>query len=120
MAFNLTVRKIYLYLFAIVGLVLIISGSVSLVNLGLKTFVFKQADDYPIYVERLRVPDKNGVQEELTEEEIVKKEAEEKKRQQQQKNSDRQRQASNAVAQLIVGIPLFAYHWRVIQKEGQV
>lgn len=120
MAFNLTVRKIYLYLFAVVGLVLIITGSVSLVDLGLKTWVFKQADNYPIYIERFAAPEKDGTQVELTEEEAAKKQAEEKERQQQQRNSDRQRQASNAVAQLIVGIPLFVYHWRVIQKEGQV
>ncbi|MBI2607646.1 MAG: hypothetical protein HYW51_02355 [Candidatus Doudnabacteria bacterium] len=120
MALNLTVRKIYLYLFAVVGLVLMITGSVSLIDLGLKTFVFKQADNYPIYVDRFAAPTKEGTQEELTEEEIAAKEAKEEERQRQQRTSDRQRQASNAVAQLIVGLPLFVYHWRLIQKEGQV
>ncbi|MBI2355604.1 MAG: hypothetical protein HYV13_00135 [Candidatus Doudnabacteria bacterium] len=119
MAFNLTLRKVYLYLFATVGLILVITGSVSLINLGLKVYIFKQADTYPIYVEK-RIATKPGEERELTPEEIKQREAEEKQRQQEQKTSDRQRQAAQAIAQLIVGIPLFGYHWMLIRKEGQI
>ena len=38
------IRKIYLYLFTIVGLSLIVIGAVKLIDLGLKMTVFKQAD----------------------------------------------------------------------------
>ncbi len=31
----------------------------------------------------------------------------------------RQREVSEALAMLIVGIPLYKYHWRTIQKEGK-
>ncbi len=120
MPLNLTVRKIYLYLFAVVGLILIITGSVSLIDLGLKTYIFKQADNYPVYVDRIAVKPADNSTEELTEEEYQQRKAAEEERQKQQRTSDRQRQASQAVAQLIVGIPLFIYHWRLIQKEGQV
>jgi len=34
------IRKIYLYTFSLVGLVLVVIGGVRLVGLGLKTFVF--------------------------------------------------------------------------------
>ncbi len=38
-------RKIYLYLFALLGLVLLTIGSVNFVNMGLKVFVFTKAED---------------------------------------------------------------------------
>lgn len=34
--------------------------------------------------------------------------------------AQKQSQASLAIAQLIVGVPLFGYHWMLIRKEGQV
>ena len=39
------VRTIYLYIFALLGLVLLIIGSVNFLNMGLKAFVFTQADE---------------------------------------------------------------------------
>lgn len=119
MAFNLTLRKVYLYLFAIVGLVLIITGGISLIDLGLKATIFKQADDYPIMIEK-RIPTKDGQDRELTAEEQAERKAEAEETQRKQRTSERQRQASRAIAQLIVGVPLFAYHWRLIRKEQQV
>ena len=43
------IRKIYLYLFALIGLVLITIGCVRLVGLGLKTYIFTKADIYIEY-----------------------------------------------------------------------
>jgi len=115
MTFNL--RKIYLYLFSVVGLVLLITGSVSLVNLGLKTWVFTEADNYSGYYEQ-RPPKLDGeTTEELTKEEREEKKQEAEERQAKQSRSDRQRQAAGAVAQLIIGLPVFAYHWRLVNKE---
>jgi biopolymer transport protein ExbB/TolQ len=114
---TINLRKIYLYLFSVVGLILMITGSVSLVNLGLKAWVFTQADNYPVYVERLPTKISGEETEELTDEEQEEREQKEQERQEQQTRSERQRQAANAVAQLIVGLPLFAYHWRLVNKE---
>ena len=43
------IRKIYLYTFSLVGLVLVVIGGVRLVGLGLKAFVFTKADVYYEY-----------------------------------------------------------------------
>ena len=32
---------------------------------------------------------------------------------------NRQRQTSNALAMLIVGVPLYKYHWKLIKKEDK-
>ena len=42
------IRTIYLYLFSLVGLVIVVIRLVNLVDLGLKTFVFENADFQPI------------------------------------------------------------------------
>jgi hypothetical protein len=120
MAFNLTLRKSFLYIFATVGLVLCIIATVSLINLGLKTYVFTKAD-YPCYRPygpEIMIKDPNGA--ELSQEEKDRANAEAERQCADQRASDKQRQASNAIAMLIVGLPLYAYHWITIRKEKQV
>ncbi len=114
------IRAIYLYLFSLVGLVIVVIGLVNLVDLGLKAFVFKNADRpiiYPAYPAKLAPPDArdNVVTPAPAEDEKYKIEQEEAQRKQQQ--SDRERSASNALAMIIIGAPLFLYHWRIIQKD---
>jgi hypothetical protein len=119
MSFNLTLRKVYLYLFAIIGLILVIIGAVSFVNLGLKKYVFTKAD-YPCYHNSAVVYDKNGQAKVLTAEEQQAENDRQKAECEEQRGADKQRQAANALAQLIIGLPLYLYHWTVIKKENQV
>src|SRR5687767_9272067 len=112
MALNLTLRKTFLYIFASVGLVLSIIGLVSLLNLGLRSYVFTKAD-YPCYrpypAELSMAKDPNAP--ELTPAEKDKLNAEAQKQCEEQRVSEKQRSASFAIAMLIVGIPLYTYHW---------
>ena len=114
------IKLIYLYLFSLVGLVLVIVASVSLIELGLKTLVFKNADQAIIYPERPIIDNiETMVEGDATSKED--QEEYEKKLQQyeeQNRQRERQRTASNSIAMLIVGIPLFMYHWRQVRKEG--
>lgn len=115
MAFNLTLRKVYLYVFAATGLILLIVGSVNLVNLGLKTYIFKNADNTTYYVpSAVKSPD--GTSSQTTQEE----QANVEKQQTLERQSNRERQAASGLASIIVGLPLFIYHWRRISKENQV
>lgn len=114
---NISIRKIYLYLFALIGLVISTIGSVQLVNLGLKTYLFPDADTYYAYpMEKPVVPSSTSgatsTVREPSQEEID-------KYNERQRRSQRQRDAANALAMLIVGVPLYAYHWRVIKKEKE-
>ncbi|TSA44492.1 hypothetical protein D4R51_03615 [bacterium] len=112
------IRTIYLYLFSLVGLVIVVIGLVSLVDLGLKAFIFKNADrpiSYPAYPVKLIPPDAKETAMTPAEEEKYKTDQEEAQKKQQQ--NDRERSASNAIAMIIVGVPLFVYHWRIIQKD---
>jgi len=99
----------YIYLFSAIGLILIIIGSVKLINLGLKTFIFKQADVF-------YYPKIYPVDEKLDLSEIAKREEEQKKADEINRISQRQREMANSFALLIVGLPLFIYHWGLALK----
>ncbi|OGD30642.1 hypothetical protein A2W39_00590 [Candidatus Azambacteria bacterium RIFCSPHIGHO2_01_46_10] len=109
------IRKIYLYLFALIGLVLITVGCVKLVGLTLKTFVFTKADIYYEYpmARPVKPPVPEGQETEL--QQPGKEEVEEY--QKNQRTSQRQREAAEALAMIIVGLPLYLYHWRIIKNE---
>jgi len=126
------IRTIYLYIFALVGLIIVITGSIRAFTMGLEVFVFKDVDkqtrinySQPTavpYVEGLKNIQEDGT---FTEEE---KEAikswladyEEWKTESENFNyvdSQRQRDAASILANIIVGFPLYLYHWLLIKKE---
>lgn len=98
------IRLVYLYLFAAVGLITVIIGSIRMVDLGLKVFVFKDADKFEIYPTKL--PDGKP---ELTVEEM-------QDRQNRETRRNRQRELIGALSMLVVGLPVYLYHWKTIQN----
>jgi len=132
------IKIIYLYLFSLVGLVLVIIGGVRFIDMGLKTFFFKQADQdqrlnysqptmpYSVSkLERMAESQDGGAQ--LTEDEraSIRQWLEDYRVWKEQRDqvdmvtAQRQRQASSNLAMIIVGVPLFLYHWRLARKEGK-
>jgi len=108
-----SIRLLYLYLFSFIGLIIAVIGTIQLVDLGMKVYVFKDADkyDYPLASKF----DPTGKEVELTE----KEKEEQKAIQNRETTRNRQRQASTAIAMLLVGIPLYKYHWDTIKKENK-
>jgi hypothetical protein len=107
------IKLIYLYLFSAVGLVLVVIGTVRLVDLGLKTFIFKQADVY--YYPKIQ-PMPTDLK--ISDEEWQKQLDEQAKAEEINRISERQRSASNSIAMIIVGLPLFLYHWQILRKSN--
>jgi hypothetical protein len=105
---KLNLRILYLYLFSAVGLIIVIFGSINLVNLGLRTFVFPEVDNYEVY----DVPKPVG------DETMVINKEEQMARQRRDTVRNHQRQLVDAIATLVVGAPLYLYHWRTIQKDA--
>lgn len=116
------IRLIYLYLFSLVGLVLMIIGTVQLIDLGLKKFVFTKADQAIVYPEYPGITAKptsatvEGETQVVSEEKMKEYENARIKAEEKQRDSQNARTASNAIALLLVGLPLFAYHWTLVQK----
>jgi|SRR6056297_3321465 len=135
MSKNSLIRKIYLYLFAIIGLTLLVIGSVRFIDMGLKMFVFTKAEQdeqirqqYKPYINQplSRVElEKIQNSEELSEKEIEAVQQWYKNYQNWQEEqgkidylaSRRQEDASLNLALILVGLPLYLYHWRTIKRE---
>ena len=108
MKFNL--RLLYLYLFSFVGLLIVVIGSIQMVNLGLKTFVFKNADSY--FYNAMPVLPKSDPG--YIDPETLKKQQEE------QIKNQRQNDFAWALSMMVIGTPLYLYHWKTIGKESKV
>ena len=133
------VRTIYLYLFALVGLTLLVIAGVSFINMGLRAYVFTKADEMlrieykqppfgPIAVEKAEQLQNNfasGEKVELTKNEAQQIEqwlADYKNWKEQREGIDpvvvnRQSDAAINLAMIIIGLPLYLFHWRIIRRE---
>jgi len=105
---SINIRLIYLYLFSFVGLLVVVIGSVQLVNLGMKVFVFPQSDRYEYAVPMMP----EGENQKTDMKQMQEQAAREQKR-------NRQRDLSNSLAMIVVGLPLYLYHWKTIQRENK-
>lgn len=87
-------------------------GAIQLIDLGLRDTVFTQADliNYPEISKPVCAGEEcPPVQ--------TREELELQARLDVQRS--RQRQLSNSLAMLAIGVPLYLYHWNVIKKEGK-
>ena len=138
---NPIIRTIYLYLFALIGLGMLVIGCSMIINLGLKTWIFTKADLQENFNNRpvpiiLSDPDLQKVEElqacsdkcELTFEQkelIVNWLEDYEEWQNTEKNRDpnlytirnRQRQAATAISLILVGLPLWLFHWATIKRD---
>ncbi len=109
------IRKIYLYTFSFIGLILVVIGCVQLVNLGLRAFVFTKADQvyqYPMAAPVSSPDGKAAVVQQPSQADL-------EVFQNNQITSQRERDAATALAMIIVGVPLYLYHWSVIRKDKE-
>lgn len=106
MKFNL--RLLYLYLFSFVGLLITVIGSIQIVDLTLKTYVFK-VTDYAYYPESMPI---EGGKPTISPEDS-------KRRYEEEQANQRKRQLSNSLAMIVIGAPLYLYHWKTIKKESK-
>ena len=108
MKFNL--RLLYLYLFSFVGLLITVIGSIQIIDLGLKTYVFK-VSDYTYYADPVMTPEGKPVSTITVEEQ--------KRRNETEQANQRKRQLSTSLSMILVGAPLYLYHWKTIKKESR-
>ncbi len=110
---KVNIRLIYLYLFSFVGLIVFVIGCVRIVDLGLKVYVFNNADIYTIQKMPKYADDKR------TDEEREVEYQEQVRFQKEESTRNRQREMSGALSMIIIGGPLYLYHWKTIQKENK-
>ncbi|KKS65613.1 MAG: hypothetical protein UV36_C0047G0001 [Parcubacteria group bacterium GW2011_GWC2_42_6] len=132
------IRKIYLYVFSGVGLVMMIVAGVQLVNLGLKAWVFtqieRQESSYdkmptcgPMGIEKVEVAANSTTAVQLTEAErtSMKSWLVDYQRWQEQQGTysivtaNRQRTAATAIALIVIGLPIFLFHWGLVRRDSK-
>jgi len=135
------VRTVYLYIFALLGLVLLIIGGVNFLNMGLKAFIFTQAEEeqrllykqmpVPFSISRIEELEKEietGEEICLSEEEKISIENwladynnwKEDRLKIDPVTARRHRDASLNLSLILIGLPLYLYHWQIINRETEI
>lgn len=113
------IRSIYFYTVSIIALFMLVFSCVDLVNLGLKTWVFKNAE--PMYSQC--IPGSYGIKTPSTVGNDIPSgptQAEcDLQDKQNKENTVRQNQSSAVrdLSMLVIALPLFLFHFRIVQKE---
>jgi hypothetical protein len=111
--FSENIRKIYFYAVSLISLLMIIIAGVSLINLALRSWVFTKADSTSNYAyvcpaiapstsDAKPLPCDTSAQAQQAHDQMV---------------SQRESTAAQDVALLLIGIPVFLYHWKKVNKE---
>lgn len=115
------IKKVYLYLVSLISLIIMVSAAIILLNLALKTWVFPKADNawyYPdrFVCEQIKNPDGSlaPMPAQCSDPDYAGKQMEQEK---QRRAAQKQQDAAQALAMLIVASPVFYYHWKLARKE---
>lgn len=124
------IRNVYLYLVTLIGLITFIFGSVGIINNVLQRYVFQidQTDYYSmavypgmrdqcsqLYVDPLDKEAKQMIA--PTTQEIEQCRVAEKEQNKRINNANFAREISISLAQIAIGLPIWLFHWGIIQKE---
>lgn len=113
------IKKIYLYLVSVIALVIMVIGGIILINMALKTWVFTKADNN-FYLDTYRCS--QATTEPTTEKPVTptctaEQEEKQRKEQEEQKTANKQRDAAQATAMILVATPVWYFHWRLAKRE---
>lgn len=114
------IKKIYLYLVSAIALVIMVIGGIMLLNMALKTWIFTKADQtyysYPAcpVAAPASAPASNGKATECTQEQLE----QQQKFDRENRVAQKQRDAAQALAMIIVATPIWWFHWRLAKREA--
>jgi hypothetical protein len=107
------IKKVYLYAVSLISLIILVVAGIMLINLALRTWVFPKADtNYygycPVTAEKTPGGENISQPRECTDDQYAKD----------QRSAQKQRDAAQALAMIIVASPVFYYHWKLARKES--
>lgn len=116
------IKKVYLYLVSLISLVILVIAGIMIINLGLKAFIFTNADDNYYYPAQLvcsegKNPDGSALYRDPGCDN-PNYETEQRKAEEQRRAAQKQSDASYALAMIIIASPVFLYHWKLARKEA--
>jgi len=109
------IKTIYFYLVSFVALMMVTFAAANLINVLLKTYVFTLADqDYYSVPAMVCAPEKADASSTA---ECIKNEKINQEQSEKNRKSQKQRDLVNDISMIVVGIPLFAFHWNYARKK---
>jgi hypothetical protein len=124
------IRNIYLYLAALVSLIFVAVGTGNLLNTGLKYYFFPKAEkggysrcnnQPPVYGLEKTSYSTVATDDQKTQLENMLRDYENWKANNSGEecySQERQNNAVNALTMMIIALPIFVFHWRLIKKES--
>jgi hypothetical protein len=111
------VKTIYLYVVSVIGVIMIATGVIGLVNTTVKLIVF---DKYPVpyYTDFVKEPAVTGAKDERTAEQKAQDELKAEERRDQTRKEQMVNDLTDGIALTVVGSVLYTYHWRLARKEA--
>jgi len=117
------IKNIYLYLVSFVALIMMVVSTAGLIDIALRTFIFTKADRAFMYYpgpecggSMIKGPEDRGART-TTPTECAAQEANIRKQNEEERAAQKQRDIVRDISFILVGIPLFLYHWRIIRKK---
>jgi len=121
-----TIKSIYFYLVSFVALMMVVFSTTDMINIALKTWVFTAADkdmyNYPRAVCEMTTPatPPNAKSVPVTSKADCEKSNEENiKQQETSRMAQKQRDVVRDLSMIVVGIPLFLIHWRIVRSKDE-
>lgn len=121
------IRFIYLYMISAITFIVFLIGAVGIVNLSLKVFVFDIDDDYYRYdqpyisCDYMMVKSPEGEVSEIDKQAyddcIAKQKLADEKQNSRWISESNARDLSIGIAQVLVALPLWLFHWRTIERD---
>ena len=109
----MSLKKAYLYLVSVISLVIAVVGAIMLLNMALKTWVFPKADrnyySYPCPASA--APEGKMV---ACDQAALDRQ---KKMDEENRAAQKQRDAAQALAMILVATPVWLYHWKMARRE---
>lgn len=114
-----TIRNIYLYLVSFVALMMLVFSTADIVNIILRTYVFTKADQYEFYGPTAPCPAIKSPDGKVASDtpDCAAIDQQNRKSAADSQAAQRQRDIVRDISMILVGIPLFAFHWRIIKRK---
>ena len=116
------IKTIYIYLVSFVALMMLVISCADIINQTLRAFVFTKADNYGSYAKPagcgINTPRTVADKKQMTAEECIKMEKANMAREKENKIANRHRDFAKDISLIIVGLPLFYFHWRIARRKS--
>lgn len=114
------IRQVYLYLVCFATLMMLIIGLVQLI-MGVVDLIYPDPNIAPRYLDtKMRVSEMQRNNPSITQEDLEKQIQEENERQVVSQKYYQVKRFINSLALVVVSLPVYLYHWRKIQRGGEL